>query len=333
MQITMKCIPVIRCKFCSVYCSAVAIVECFKSAHNEDVPLMEWKRDWGLTSRVWLTMFLLFILYLVFMTILYAFGAGYQWIVLLAVGMGLVQYFFSDKLVLWSTGARILEKDEYPELQRTVEKLCKEADLPLPKIAIMQSPVPNAFATGRSPKHAVVACTDSIIRLLSKDELEAVLAHELAHVKNRDILTMTMASFIAMIASMIMQSFFFSAMFGGRNREGSGGTIVIWIVSIIVYAVSTLLILALSRYREFAADRGSALITKNPKALISALSKISGRMDVVPPEAKAKIEAANAFFIIPAISGRSFMELLSTHPPLEKRIAGLEKIDAEMHRY
>jgi len=294
---------------------------------------MEWKRDWGLTSRVWLTMFLLFILYLVFMTILYAFGAGYQWIVLLAVGMGLVQYFFSDKLVLWSTGARILEGDEYPELHRTVEKLCKEADLPLPKIAIMQSPVPNAFATGRSPKHAVVACTDSIIRLLNKDELEAVLAHELAHVKNRDILTMTMASFIAMIASMIMQSFFFSAMFGGRNREGSGGTIIIWIVSIIVYAVSTLLILALSRYREFAADRGSALITKNPKALISALSKISGRMDVVPPEAKAKIEAANAFFIIPAISGRSFMELLSTHPPLEKRIAGLEKIDAEMHRY
>ena len=294
---------------------------------------MEWKRDWGLTGRVWLTMFLLFILYLVFMTILLAFGAGLWLIVLLAVGMGLVQYFFSDKLVLWSTGARILEKDEYPELHQTVEKLCREADLPLPRIAIMQSPVPNAFATGRSPKHAVVACTDSIMRLLNKDELEAVLAHELSHVKNRDILTMTMASFIAMIASMIMQSFFFSAMFGGRNREGSGGTIIIWIVSIVVYAVSTLLILALSRYREFAADRGSALITKNPKALMSALSKISGRMDTVPPEAKAKVEAANAFFIIPAISGRSFMELLSTHPPLEKRIANLEKIEAEMRGF
>ncbi|MCX6683812.1 MAG: zinc metalloprotease HtpX, partial [Methanoregula sp.] len=222
---------------------------------------MKWKRDWGLTGRVWLTMFLLFILYLVFMTILLAFGAGLWLIVVLAVGMGLVQYFFSDKLVLWSTGARILDEDEYPELHRTVEKLCKEADLPLPKVAIMQSPVPNAFATGRSPRHAVVACTDSIMRLLNKDELEAVLAHELAHVKNRDILTMTMASFIAMIASMIMQSFFFSALFGGRNREGGAGWIVVWIVSIIVYAASTLLILALSRYREFAADRGSAYIT------------------------------------------------------------------------
>ena len=294
---------------------------------------MKWKRDWGLTGRIWLTMFLLFVLYLVFMTILLAFGAGLWLIVVLAVGIGLVQYFFSDKLVLWSTGARILEKDEYPELHRTVEKLCKEADLPLPRIAIMQSPVPNAFATGRSPKHAVVACTDSIMRLLTKEELEAVLAHELSHVKNRDILTMTMASFIAMIASMIMQSFFFSAMFGGRNREG-GGTIVVWIVSIIVYAVSTLLILALSRYREFAADRGSAYITKNPRALMSALNKISGRMEVVPVQAKAKVESANAFFIIPALSGRNtIMQLFSTHPPLDKRLANLEMIEAEIRGY
>jgi heat shock protein HtpX len=294
---------------------------------------MKWKRDWGLTGRVWLTMFLLFILYLVFMTILLAFGAGLWLIVLLAVGMGFVQYFFSDKLVLWSTGARILQEDEYPELHRTVEKLCREADLPIPKVAIMQSPVPNAFATGRSPRHAVVACTDSIMRLLNKDELEAVLAHELAHVKNRDILTMTMASFIAMIASMIMQSFFFSALFGGRDREGGGGWIIVWIVSIIVYAASTLLILALSRYREFAADRGSAYITKNPRALMSALSKISGRMDVVPVEAKAKVESANAFFIIPALTGNTLMELFSTHPPLEKRLANLEQVDAEMHVY
>ena len=284
---------------------------------------MEWKRDWGLTARVWLTGLLLLLLYLVFMTVLLAFGVGTWVIILLAVGMGLVQYFFSDKLVLWSTGARIIDVDEYPELHMMVDKLCKEAGLPIPKVAIMQSPVPNAFATGRNPKHAVVACTDSIMRLLSRDELEAVLAHELAHVKNRDILTMTMASFIAMIASMIMQSFLFSALFGGRNREG-GSWIVVWIVSLVVYALSTLLILALSRYREFAADRGSALITRNPRALISALNKISGRMEAVPANAKAKIEGANAFFIIPALSGNAIMELFSTHPPIEERIKRLE---------
>jgi len=295
---------------------------------------MEWKRDWSLTARVWLTGLLLLLLYLVFMTILLVlFPSASIWLfVILAVGMGLVQYFFSDKMVLWSTGARVIEADEYPELHLMVEKLCKEADLPLPKIAIMQSPVPNAFATGRNPTHAVVACTDSIIRLLTPGELEAVLAHELSHVKNRDILTMTMASFIAMIASMIMQSFFFSALFGGRDREG-GSWIVVWIVSIIVYAISTLLILALSRYREFAADRGSALITRNPRALISALNKISGRMEAVPVEAKAKVEGANAFFIIPALSGNTIMELFSTHPPLEKRIANLEKVESELRGY
>nr|WP_321350181.1 zinc metalloprotease HtpX [uncultured Methanoregula sp.] len=294
---------------------------------------MEWKRDWGLTARVWFTGLLLLLLYLVFMTILLAFGVSYWFIIVIAVGMGFVQYFFSDRMVLWSTGARVVEADEYPDLHLTVQKLCKEAGLPMPRIAIMPSPVPNAFATGRSPKHAVVACTDSIMRLLNKDELEAVLAHELAHVKNRDILTMTLASFIAMIASMIMQSFFFSALFGGNNRENGGAWIVIWIVSIIVYAISTLLILALSRYREFAADRGSAMITRNPRALISALNKISGRMDVIPPQAKAKVEGANAFFIIPALSGNSIMELFSTHPALEKRIANLQKVEAELRGY
>ena len=294
---------------------------------------MEWKRDWGLTARVWLTGLLLLLLYLVFMTILLACGVNYIFIIILAVGMGLFQYFFSDKLVLMSTGAHVVAEDEYPELHQMVAKLCKEAELPMPKIAIMKSPMPNAFATGRNPSHAVVACTDSIMRLLTRDELEAVLAHELAHVKNRDILTMTLASFIAMISSLIMQSFFFSALFGGNNRENGGAWIVIWIVSIIVYAISTLLILALSRYREFAADRGSAQITRNPRALISALNKISGRIDVIPPAAKAKVEGANAFFIIPALSGNAIMELLSTHPLLEKRIANLEKVEAEMRGY
>lgn len=295
---------------------------------------MEWKRDWGLTARVWFTGLLLLLLYLVFMTILLACGVSYIFIILLAVGMGLIQYFFSDKLVLMSTGAHIVAEDEYPELHQMVAKLCKEAELPMPKIAIMKSPMPNAFATGRSPSHAVVACTDSIMRLLTRDELEAVLAHELAHVKNRDILTMTLASFIAMISSMIMQSFIFSALFGGNNREGNlVGVIVVWVVSIIVFIVSTLLIRALSRYREFAADRGSAQITRNPRALISALSKISGRIDVLPDQVKEPVANANAFFIIPASTKSLLQELTSTHPSLDKRIANLEKVESELRGY
>jgi heat shock protein HtpX len=294
---------------------------------------MEWKRDWGLTGRVWLTMFLLFLVYIVFIAILSMLGVPTMFLFVIAFGMAFIQYFFSDKLVLWTTGSRVIAEDEYPELHRMVEKLAAEAGIPKPKVAIMQSPVPNAFATGRSPKHAVVACTDSIMRLLNKDELEAVLAHELAHVKNRDILTMTIASFIAMIASIIMQSFLWGALFNRRGGEGAGAWIIAGIVAAIVWFIANILMMALSRYREFAADRGSAYITKNPRALISALSKISGRMDNVPVEARAKVEGANAFFIIPALSGNAFLELFSTHPQLEKRIANLEKVEAELHGY
>ena len=290
---------------------------------------MKWKRDWGLTSRVILTMFLLFVVYLVFIAILLALGISMSFMIVIVVVMAFVQYFFSDKLVLWSTGSRVIQEDEYPELHRTVEKLCKEADLPKPRIAIMQSPVPNAFATGRSPKHAVVAVTDSIMRLLKEDELEAVLAHELSHVKNRDILTMTIASFIAMLAAIIMQNFLFASLFS-RRGDGAGAWIIAGIVAAIVWLVATLLMMALSRYREFAADRGSAYITNNPRALMSALNKISGRMDAVPAEAKAKIEGSNAFFIIPALSGNKFLALFSTHPPLEQRLASLEKIEEEL---
>ena len=290
---------------------------------------MKWKRDWGLTGRVMMTMFLLFILYLVFIGVLLWLGIGLSLMIVIVVIFALVQYFFSDKLVLWSTGSRVIEEDEYPELHAMVDKLCREADLPKPRIAIMQSPVPNAFATGRSPRHAVVACTDSIMRLLTKEELEAVLAHELSHIKNRDILTMTIASFIGMIAAIIMQNFLFASLFS-RRGDGAGAWIIAGIVAAIVWFISNLLLMALSRYREFAADRGSAYITNNPRALMSALNKISGRMDVVPPEAKAKVEGSNAFFIIPALSGRTFLELFSTHPPLEKRIANLEKVEQEL---
>jgi heat shock protein HtpX len=294
---------------------------------------MEWKRDWGLTGRVWLTMFLLFLVYIVFIAVLSVLGVPTMFLFIIAFGMAFIQYFFSDRLVLWTTGSRIIQDDEYPELHRMVVKLATEAGIPKPRVAIMQSPVPNAFATGRSPKHAVVAVTDSIMRLLNRDELEAVLAHELAHVKNRDILTMTIASFIAMIASIIMQSFLWGALFNRRGGDGASAWIIAGIVAAIVWFVANLLMMALSRYREFAADRGSAYITRNPRALISALNKISGRMDAVPVEARAKVEGANAFFIIPALSGNTLLELFSTHPALEKRIANLEKVEAEIRGY
>lgn len=292
---------------------------------------MQWKRDYGLTMRIWLTLFLLFIVYLVFLTVLSAFGVGLIWLLLFVVGWGFIQFYFCDKIVLWSTGSRVIEVDEYPEIHRMVERLCQEADLPKPRIAIMQSPVPNAFATGKGPKSAVVAVTDSILRTLSPKELEAVLAHELSHVKNRDVLTLTIASFIAMLASFVFQWGFFLTL--GNRREGSLPFIVVWVVAIVVWVVSMLLISTLSRYREFAADRGSAYITKNPRALMSALVRISGRMDSLPPEIKEKVAGANAFYIIPALSGRSLMELFSTHPSLERRIAALEQVETEIKGY
>jgi len=295
---------------------------------------MKWTRDFGLTMRMFFTSFLLLIVYLIFLGVLSALGFPFEFLLLVAAGMAFLQFFFSDKLVLWSTGTRIVEEDEYPELHRMVESLSTKAGLPKPKVGIMVSPVPNAFATGRSPKNAVVAVTDSIMRALTREELEAVLAHEISHVKNRDMLTLTMASFISMLAFLIMRNWIFMSLFGGGNRDNNmGALILVYVVSIVVWIVSTLLTRALSRYREFAADRGSAALTENPRALISALQKISGRMDYIPAEKKQEVEGANAFFIIPAISGKSLMDLFSTHPPLEKRVAALEELEAQRRGY
>jgi heat shock protein HtpX len=287
-----------------------------------------WKRDWGLTWRVWLTMFLLFLVYLAFIAILSMLGIGLPFLVVLVFVMAFVQYFFSDRLVLWSTRARVVEPDEYPELHRIVGRCAAEAGIPMPRVAVMQSQVPNAFATGRSPKHAVVAVTDSILRLLTPRELEAVIAHEISHIRNRDVLTLTIASFVAMVAALVMNNFLFGAMFS--RRDSGNAWVLAGIVAVVVYFVAQLLIMALSRYREFAADRGSAYITGQPRDLISALQKISGRMNYVPAPEKQAVETANAFFIIPALSGSTLIELFSTHPPLEKRIAALEQVDLEI---
>jgi heat shock protein HtpX len=289
---------------------------------------MKWKRDFGLSLRVWFTMFLLLIVYLIFISVLSYLGVGTGFLILFAGGMAFLQYFFSDRLVLWTTKARIVDEQEFPELHAMVRRLAAEADLPMPKVAVVQTPVPNAFATGRSPSHAVVAVTDSITRLLTPKELEAVIAHELSHVKNRDMLTLTIASFIAMVAAIIMQNAWLFSM--GSRRDQGNPWVIAWIASIVVWLVSTLLLRSLSRYREFAADRGSAYITRRPQDLITALGKISQRMDYVPPEQKQAVEGANMFYILPALSGRSLMELFSTHPPLEKRVAALQQVEAEL---
>ncbi|MHC1631330.1 MAG: zinc metalloprotease HtpX [Methanotrichaceae archaeon] len=289
----------------------------------------KWQQDRGLQFRMLFTIFLLAVVYLTFLAFLAYQGAGMVSMLIFVSAFMLIQYFYSDKLVLWSTGAKIVSESDEPELHQMIARLCAIADLPKPRVAVVNTPMPNAFATGRNPGSAVVAVTTGIMRQLNRGELEAVLAHELSHVKNRDVMVMTIASFLSTVAFFFVRYMIF---FGGGNsdrREG-GGIVVAWLASIFVWIVSSLLIRALSRYREFSADRGSAVITGHPSNLASALMKISGVMPKIPKDDLRKVEGMNAFFIIPAISGSSIMNLLSTHPTVEKRIAALEKIEREM---
>lgn len=274
------------------------------------------------------TMFLLFLVYIAFLAVLAYRGTGLVGMLAFVSIFMLIQYFFSDKLVLKGMGAKIVSESEEPELHQMISRLCAMADLPKPRIAIVDTPMPNAFATGRSPGKAVVAVTTGIRRQLTTAELEAVLAHELSHVKNRDVMVMTIASFLSTVAFFIVRySFFFG---GGGSSRDRGGIAAAFLASVVVWIASSLLIKALSRYREFAADRGSAVITGQPSNLASALMKISGVMPRIPKEDLRKAEGMNAFFIIPAVSGSSIMNLLSTHPPVEKRIAALQRIEREM---
>lgn len=284
-------------------------------------------RDRGLQARMALTMFLLGLVYVALIAALFAAGTGAVTIAIIAGGLLLLQLFTSDKIVLAAMGAHRVSPEQAPELHAMVERLCVSADLPKPRVAIAQTPMPNAFALGRSPKTATVCATTGIMELLEPAELEGVLAHELTHVQNRDVLVMTIASFFATIAGYIVQFGFF---FGGGDDEDNAPFLVVIAVAALVYAVSYLLLQALSRYREFAADRGAAVITGRPSALASALIKISGTMERVPKEDLRAAGAMNAFFIMPAVSRRSIMTLFSTHPPLEKRLAALERLEAQL---
>ncbi len=282
--------------------------------------------DWGLKLRMWFTMSALALLTLAFLTILWMYGVSTPFLIFFAGIMLFVQYYFSDRIALLASGAKIVSKEEMPELHEIVEELAAKAGIPKPRVAIVQTPIPNAFATGRSPSHSTVAVTTGLLNTLNRDEIEAVLGHEISHIKHRDVAVITIASFVSTLAWFIMRWAMFMGMWGYDRDRDDLAPLALFAISSLVWLVSFLLIMALSRYREFAADMGSALITRKPEHLISALLKISGKMEYIPPEEKKKVEGLNAFFIIPAISGETIMSLFSTHPPVEQRIRKLEEI-------
>jgi heat shock protein HtpX len=287
-------------------------------------------RDRGLQFRMLVTLFLLGVLYVAFIGVLAAVGASAVVMLVFIGGLLAAQFFLSDKLGLAAMGAKEVTPEEAPGLHAMIERLCIQADLPKPKIAVADTDVPNAFAIGRSQKTATVCATTGIMRTLSPSELEGVMAHELTHVKNRDVLIMTIASFFASVASMILQfSFFFG---GGDDDDGAPAALVIFLVSLLVYVISFFLILALSRYREFSADRGAAIITGRPSALSAALVRISDRMQQVPTQDLRQAENLNAFFIVPAGLKGSLKSLFATHPPLEKRIERLQQLETQLQQ-
>jgi len=300
-------------------------------------------RDAGLSIRMLATSALLGLLYVGFgVVLLQVLNVGLAPMLVIVIGIAAVQYYTSDKLALAASGAKIVSAEEAPDLHAMVERLCAMADLPKPRIAVVDTPVPNAFATGRNPKHAAVAVTTGIWHRLEPQELEAVLAHELSHIANRDVLIMTVASFFAMLAAMLTRFGLYAGMWGGGfggggNRDNNGNNqvpvwLIVFAVSVITYAISFILIRTISRYREYAADRGSALITGAPENLMSALQKIASGITQIPQQDLREVAGMNAFFIVPTNWRTQVGELFMDHPPMEKRLAALAAISREMGR-
>ena len=288
-------------------------------------------KDTGLQVRIVFVFFLLGALYVGLVVALLASGASGVTVAFIAGGLALFQLFGSDKLALRAMGAREVTPQQAPELHAMIERLCVQADLPKPKVAVADTRMPNAFALGRSPKSATVCATTGIMELLSPAELEGVMAHELTHVANRDVLVMTLAGFFATIAAYIVQfGFFFGGGGGYGDDDDNPSFMVLFLVSIAVYIISFFLMQALSRYREFAADRGSALITGRPSALASALMKISSGMERIPQQDLRASSELSAFYIFPPGVKGSISGLFATHPPMEKRIAALQRLEAQL---
>jgi len=292
-------------------------------------------KDTGLQARMVLTLFLLGLVYVIFIGVLIAAGAGAALVIVIALVLLLLQLFTSDKLAMATMGVKEVSPAEEPELHGIIERLCVQADLPKPRVCVMETSMPNAFAMGRTRKSTTVCATRGILNMLSPAEMEGVMGHELTHVINRDVMVMTVASFFATLAAMIAQfALFFGGGFGGgygRNRGSEEEDImIVLLVSAVVYAISFLLLRALSRYREFAADRGSAVLTGRPSALASALIKISGTIERVPSQDLRKAEGMSAFFIIPARAKKSMMNIFADHPPLEQRLAALERLESQL---
>ncbi len=294
-------------------------------------------RDRGLSLRMLLTGGLLGLLYVAFALVLFnVLNVGLAPMLVIVVGLAFFQYYTSDKIALAASGAKIVSPEEAPELHAMVERLCAMADLPKPRVAVVDTDVPNAFATGRNPKHAAIAVTTGLWRRLEPREVESVLAHELSHVANRDVLVMTVASFFAMLAALLTRFGLYAGMFGGGyggNRDNNNQVpvwLIVTLVAMVTYAISFVLIRTISRYREYAADRGSALITGAPENLMSALQKISSNISQIPQRDLREVAGMNAFFIIPTNWKSQMSEWMMDHPPLEKRLAALAEIAREM---
>jgi len=296
--------------------------------------------DLGLTSRMVLTMFLIGLVYVAFVAVLIAVKVPLVWIIVIAGGFLFFQYFFSDRIAMFSMRAREVSPQQEPVLHGVVDRLCALADMPKPKVAIAESDIPNAFATGRNQKTAVLCVTTGIMRRLDEPELEAVLSHELSHVAHRDVAVMTIASFLGLLAGFVVRSSLYAGAYGGfggygrrdDSRDNTGAIILLVVLaSAVVYALSFLLTRALSRYRELSADRSAAILTGRPSTLASALVKVSGEVARIPTRDLRAAEPLNAFFFVPALSpGFSFSSLFSTHPPLQRRLDQLAKIEREM---